>query len=674
MAFTPRRLMQGAGSPAASVDAQFNYVTMLLHGDGTNGARNNTFLDSSTNTFSITQNGNTSQGSFSPYGPNWSNFFGGSSSITAPDSSAFDYGSGDFTLECWIFPTTTNSSTLLTAQTSGGIYGPCNLFFSSGALELYSSSNGSSFDVASGASVGTPAVNQWSHVAVSRSGTSIRCFLNGTVTSTTTSSATLMNATGTFQIASRNGSEFYSGYVSNFRVVKGTAVYTGSFTPSTTPLTAISGTSLLTCADNRFLDDSTNNFTITVNGTPSVQRFNPFGTATAYSTAVIGGSAYIDNNGYLGCGSQSAYALGTGDFTINAWIYPTIATNYTVILDTRGSGGSAGWALAMDGAKTIYFYSAVTFSVVVTSVIGAVNLNAWTHVTVTRTSGTNRLYLNGVLVNTASNSDNYSYNTLTCGYSAAGGVERYYGYMSDVQVIKGTAVAPTLPTAPVATSGGTSVLLNFQNGAIFDNAMMNDLETTANGTAQISTSVVKYGTGSINNNGTTSYPSGTATKLRLRPNPNFSFGTGDFTVEGWFYQTTIGSTYQSILEINNHLGADGILFIGNTSGVACVYAAGTGGGGFVAQQATTANVWQHIAFVRNNGTLRTYVNGVSTSSKTGFTLNIQCTTALTIGGEFTNNGDYNYYGYIDDFRVTRYARYTANFTPPTKAFFDTGPV
>ena len=46
------------------VDPQFNYVTMLLHGDGTNGAQNNTFLDSSTNNFTVTRNGKTTQGSF----------------------------------------------------------------------------------------------------------------------------------------------------------------------------------------------------------------------------------------------------------------------------------------------------------------------------------------------------------------------------------------------------------------------------------------------------------------------------------------------------------------------------------------------------------------------------------------------------------------------------------
>ena len=62
---------------AAPSDPYFYDVTMLLTGDGTNGAQNNTFLDSSSNAFSITRNGNTTQGSFSPYGSLWSNYFNG---------------------------------------------------------------------------------------------------------------------------------------------------------------------------------------------------------------------------------------------------------------------------------------------------------------------------------------------------------------------------------------------------------------------------------------------------------------------------------------------------------------------------------------------------------------------------------------------------------------------
>ena len=58
-------------------DQYFDYVTALLNTSGTNGAQNNTFIDSSTNNFTITRNGNTTQGSFSPFGENWANYFDG---------------------------------------------------------------------------------------------------------------------------------------------------------------------------------------------------------------------------------------------------------------------------------------------------------------------------------------------------------------------------------------------------------------------------------------------------------------------------------------------------------------------------------------------------------------------------------------------------------------------
>ena len=76
-------------------DPYFEYVSLLLSGEtaAINGAQNNTFQDSSTNNFTITRNGNTTQGSFSPYLPNWSNYFDGSG----------DYLQGDKLKSCaWV--------------------------------------------------------------------------------------------------------------------------------------------------------------------------------------------------------------------------------------------------------------------------------------------------------------------------------------------------------------------------------------------------------------------------------------------------------------------------------------------------------------------------------------------------------------------------------------------
>ena len=669
--FLANKLNKGAGTPTppATTDPQFNCVTMLLHGDGTNGAQNNTFLDSSTNNFTITRNGNTTQGYFSPYGPNWSTFFDGANdNLYTSSTAALNVGSGNFTFECFFNVSVFNGANILRGANQ---YSACALLLSGTGVIYYISSTGSHWDIASGQTAISSGLSAgvWYHLALVRNGNVVTPYVNGVAGTTTTTSASF-SANNGFNIgAEQNGSAAgsFHGYISNVRVVVGTAVYTSNFTPPTANLTAISGTQLLACQNNRFIDNSSNNFSFTTAGTPSVQRFNPFGTATAYSTSVIGGSAYIDNNGYLGCGSQSAYALGTGDFTINAWIYPTSLVNYVVILDTRGGGGSAGFALAMDGAKTIYFYSAVSFSVVVTSAVGAVPLNAWTYATVTRTSGTNRLYLNGVLVNTASNSDNYSHTALTCGYSAAGGGERYYGYMSDVQVIKGTAVAPTLPTAPVATSSGTSVLLNMQNAGIFDNAMMNNLETVGN--AQISTSVVKYGTGSLAFDGTGDW-------LRSPDNLGIAFGSGNFTVEGWIYLNNVSATKGIIFgNGNNSFGFRvGQGFGGNVNGLNiarsgvldleyCAFTFATG-------------TWYHIAVVRSGTTIYFFVNGTqqTTQGSGGSSYNFATPTSGFYFGA-NNDGNENFNGNIDDFRITKgYARYTANFTPPTAAFFDTGPV
>ncbi len=278
-------------------DAQFNYVTMLLHGDGTNGAQNNTFLDGSTNNSTITRNGNTTQGSFSPYGSNWSNFFDGSSALNVADNAVFTLPA-DFTIECWFFQTGAFQDRLIISKwpteyyiytradgVIGLAWGPYNAsgMFGIGGV-VQSGNNGF-------------ALNTWTHVAAVRNSNTFTLYINGVSVSTTTFSTGGTDGSSGVTIGDYgSGGYAFEGYISNARIVKGTAVYTANFTPSTTPLTAITNTSLLTCADNRFVDDSTNNFTITPTAT-SVQRFNPFGASAAYSTSVIGGSGYFDGSG-----------------------------------------------------------------------------------------------------------------------------------------------------------------------------------------------------------------------------------------------------------------------------------------------------------------------------------------------------------------------------------------
>jgi hypothetical protein len=671
----------------SDADPQFNYVTMLLHGDGTNGAQNNTFLDSSTNNFTITRNGNTTQGSFSPYGSNWGNAFTAASGdyLSVPYSSVFNL-TGDFTVECWI-----NPSQLPTANATGSplyprifSFGTYNAANSIG-LELNSNDPGrvNAFSIwyngtQSYSANSLVAVGNWYHCAMVRSGTVITLYLNGTSILTITGASAAVNTSQALLIASlhsytADANACFKGSISNFRVVKGTAVYTSSFTPPTTPLTAITNTVLLTCQSNRFVDNSTTAATITPFGTSSVQRFNPFGASTAYSTSVIGGSAYFDGSGdSLSLPNDVALDFGTGDFTIEVWIYPTsLPTSYQCVFITCNNTASAGGiGLFTQSTGEIEVYDFAGNGAVFSTSGFNLKTNQWTNIAVTRSGSTNTLYKNGVSFATATNSSNYNSSTDTVIGNSTAASQTFYGYISALRVLKGTAQAPTITTPPTNITN-TSLLLNMTNGAIFDNAMMNDLETVGN--AQISTSVKKYGTGSASFDGSTSY---------LRSPLITRFGL-TFTIEFWMYPTINSGNEWMVCSAQGYNAAapnHGFL-IGYFNGVvnSSIAIAGTGLGAYWINCATvvTTNAWHHIAVVGDGTSCVVYLDGVNIGSSawpsgyTGFLTN-----GLLIGAGCTSSlTPINFYGgYIDDLRITNgYARYTANFTPPTAAFFNIGP-
>ena len=93
--------------PAAAADTYFNRTTLLLHGDGTNGANNTVFVDSSTNAFTVTTNGKPYQGTFSPFSQTgWSNYFGSTSDYLSFSASNINVSSSQsFTFECWFYLT-----------------------------------------------------------------------------------------------------------------------------------------------------------------------------------------------------------------------------------------------------------------------------------------------------------------------------------------------------------------------------------------------------------------------------------------------------------------------------------------------------------------------------------------------------------------------------------------
>jgi hypothetical protein len=197
--------------------------------------------------------------------------------------------------------------------------------------------------------------------------------------------------------------------------------------------------------------------------------------------------------------------------------------------------------------------------------------------------------------------------------------------------------------------------------------MMNNLETVGN--AQISTSVVKYGTGSLAFDGTGDW-------LTTLTNPNLVLGTGDFTVECWIYTGTTGSRLGII---GNRTGSGG-------DGVWCIDLNPTNVGGFgymylhtdnsqIVSSSTnySANTWFHLAVTRSGTTFRMFLDGTQVGSSTS-SVNFSSTATMYIGAEGSRTDQSSpLNGYIDDLRITKgVARYTANFTAPTTAFADKG--
>lgn len=649
----------GAGG-AAAPDANFSAVTMLLHGDGTNGAQNNTFIDSSTNNFTITRNGNTTQGSFSPYGSNWSNYFNGTTDyLTTNATSALNIGSGDVTIEAWIYLSSYAANAYWVIDQS-----------SNPRVSMAINSTGKLTSIGWFAVVYTStssvSLNTWTHVALVRQSGTWYGYINGASAGGSATDSTNYNSTAAPQIGDNSdGRNYFNGYISNLRVVKGTAVYTTAFTPSTTPLTAITNTSLLTCQSNRFIDNSSNAFTITANGTPSIQRFSPFSPSAAYSTSVIGGSGYFDGTGdYLNTPATGQFAPA-GDFTVSFWVYPTVMNAANAPIGNYSANTSADWVIdyTSDGTLRVYISGAgLTFS----SSAGVIKQNQWNYVVLARSSTTVTGYVNGTSVGSGTKTGTFGSATkIIYIASQTGSSELITGYMSDVKLIDGFVVT-AVPTAPQTVTSGTSLLLNCTNAGIYDNAMMNDLETVGN--AQVSTSVVKYGTGSM-------YFDGTGDWLASPYVAGLHDLTGNFTIEFWVYFNSQASVNDLVATANNNsfIGASKsgwVVAVNSANGIRFSYQSNNSWVfDTVLGQTISNTTWTHIAIVRSGSTITGYKNG--TASGTTITSSaslVSNTYGVYVGAGAGDSGTISNC-YIDDLRITKgVARYTANFTPPTAAF------
>ena len=321
MAFLSEKLISASGG-VEETDDDFNLVTGLYHFDGSNGGQNKTFLDSSSNSVSLTRGGSVSQGTFSPFSAEegkWSASFDGTDDyLSIPTSDDFAFGTGDFTIEMWVFRTTTGMNFTYEGR-KGGNANRILIYFNT-SNQLVVSAGGTKTDSE------TFPTGEWVHIALVRSGTTGYLFKNGDQRQTWTiaSDYSFLKPDDYLYIGTTNNlnNYWFGGFISNLRVLKGTALYTGSsYTVPTAPLTAVTNTKLLISCSNRFRDKSTSAHTITPVSTPKIQPFSPFAPSAAYDAAVNGGSGYFDGSGdYLRLPTSNDFDF-SGNFTIEAWVY-----------------------------------------------------------------------------------------------------------------------------------------------------------------------------------------------------------------------------------------------------------------------------------------------------------------------------------------------------------------
>ena len=309
-------------------------------------------------------------------------FDGVSSFLAIPANAAFNFSTGDFTIEEWIncnnLSTISSPFSLFSNNTGSYIVGQCELEINTDGTISFVYATGVS---ATASLTTTTAItaNTWYHVAVVRSGTGVgnlKIYINGSLAATSAGAVIQsMGTTGAGRIglnANTAGNFIFSGLLTNIRLAK-IAVYTGNFTVPTTILTprqlADTNISAMFGSETSFLlpaptdanlvkDYSVNNITVTNNGPTTSSIVSPFAvtsptinftgftinmTNAAAKTFAGGGATYpVLNNG--GAGALTISGSNTFE-TISNSVQPTTFTftiNTTQTVNNFNVAGIAG--------------------------------------------------------------------------------------------------------------------------------------------------------------------------------------------------------------------------------------------------------------------------------------------------------------------------------------------
>jgi Concanavalin A-like lectin/glucanases superfamily len=700
--------------PTAPLTSVYNTVFLLNKIYGQSNANN--IIDSSVYQSTVTNVGSAVATNVNPFyaGEVGSLRFDGSSQyLTAQSSStAWTFGTGAFTIELWAYITSGSTYQFLlgnNVNVSGYMMIGINVPVT-GTQTIAIGASGVNWPVQFGNSI-TFSSNTWYHIAITRTGTTNRAFINGVqLGSNITDSTSWSFSANTPWIGNQSGGTSFGGYISNLRIVNGQAIYATNFTVPTQPLSTgvyTTQTSLLlttpfASSSTAFKDSSINNFTVTNVGGTTATTFTPFISNLSNAPSVLNTVERINTLGLQSAGEIDEITLAQGsmvfngsttrvtlpfgfinpgsqDFTIEGWVYPlssTIAAFFVGQADLTTAGGSSIVCYINGGASTSDLYVGAGGAAITSPTCP---VGQWSHVAYVRygaTGGTWRSYLNGALTSSTSITGAVNVGSTTYPPSIGGFMDSarnmFNGYISNHRIVVGTAVYTsstfTTPILPLTSIPNTRSLFSSPNSS----QLVQDFSTASNTTTNVGgvtgTGLNPFATvGSANFNGVNqNLILSTAASGPL----DLATGAPDWTVECWFYPLTVSGS-QAIFWKGGATGSVNPSYALWLSGATpqWIVGNGAGGGGTQNLSALTANKWYHFALIRSGGYLNNFVNGVAgTPTAIAFTLANTSNPSLSIGNSTADGSSRPFLGYISNFRIVKgVAVYSTNtnFTPPT---------
>jgi len=387
------------------------------------------------------------------------------------------------------------------------------------------------------------------------------------------------------------------------------------------------------------------------------------GVSYSSSPAKFGKSGYF--SGYSVKCMEDLLNFGSGDFTVEMWIYPTNTSAYTEFIRSNSD-----FLFRSTPTRQLQFESSLG---TLTTSANVINVNTWYHVALTRNGNTFSIWRNGSQVATATLTGTLAGATRTEIGAINDVSEPFIGYMDELRITTGVARYTSNFTAPrrrfPSYQSTDPYALHVEALVPFNStAPLSDLtgRIVNQWTGALTTSTTDYAMGNASGvfNGSTIVQVGSDSSLGL--------GNGNFTIE-LYINITAGANLvgKTVLcqTINTHLQELFLIYVVNQS-VILYMGDGSAQYNIINQRAFTttapAGVWRHYAIVRNGNTITWFYHGQPVGSVTTSATFASTTNPILLGGRNVSGAPNQMFtGKIDAFRVTKAARYTEAFTPPT---------